>query len=82
MEVTQTLMASRRRQDRIGALQDAERYVNSAHTDLIRIGHLLRAEMVSGGGLSALEESLATARRKLDIAEARIREVRDGQASS
>lgn len=82
MEVTQTIMASRRRQDRIGALQDAERYVNSAHTDLIRIGHLLRASMVGSGGVSALDEPLATARRKLDIAEARIREVRDGQAGS
>lgn len=77
MTVIQAIMASRRRQDRIGALQDAERYVNSAHTDLINIVRGLRHSAVSGGNYGYLEDLLTICRRKLDIAEARIREVRD-----
>ena len=90
MTVTKAIMASRRRQDRIGALQDAERYVASAHIDLLEISRLLRAEAVKDDGPedvkgaldrlnreSAMDEAWAVCRRKLDIAEARIREVRD-----
>ena len=75
------IMASRRNQDRIGALIDAEKYVNSAHSDLIRVGHILRASISGGGAPKGIDEELALCRRKLDIAAARAKEASDEQAN-
>ena len=77
MDTNHAIMASRRNQDRIAALTDAQLYVNSARRRLVRIGQLLQAEIMQGGSGAKWDEELALCRRQLDIAQRRMMEVGD-----